>query len=225
MPTTLFPIVTASDYVPGTPFANSTNKMLSLTRGAGVQSQVDNTIAGLSSEIVTSGNTVQCVGGTTSMSAGTSSPTAGNIVWISKALAAVTISGTITVNHRSAESAAQANYGASATVWALISGSANLLGVGGSVTELATAEAATNFNITPTSRTLSDGDRVVVVFHYGAAGGSSASGRTASFFYAGASGATGDSFVTFTETITEQGGAATVIPDVYTARPTADRRV
>jgi hypothetical protein len=124
----------------------------------------------------------------------------------------VTISGTITPNIRALESNGLANYGVGIEILRFPNGGsvpdATIVASVPVGLELGTSEAARTSNITPTSTAIATGDRIVIKIGWYAAGGTSASGRTATGFWNGASGATGDTFVTFAETLTEQ-----VIPD------------
>lgn len=212
MATTCFPITTATDYA-GAAVSSTSKKTLTIngTRGAGATTITDNTAAGLAAQPLTTTSTpFSAVGANGGSTPGfdvlilASTP----ICWITPALSAVTIAGSITVNFRGSESNAMANYGGGAGLFQISGDTATLIGAGGNSTEFGTSEAARSFTITPTSTALADGDRLCIYFLYGGAGGSSASGFTASFVYAGASGATGDVFVTFTETLAAQGGAA-----------------
>lgn len=175
------------------------HRALSLTRGAGVVSTVDSTLSAAT--------------GTRIEGWGFKNSAAKEIWWISEPLNAVTISGTITPNIRALESNALANYGVGISISVLPSpgtGAESVLIVPETAVglELGTSEAARTSSITPTSTAISTGDRLIVHIWWYAAGGTSASGRTATGFWNGASGATGDSFVTFTEALTE-----VVVPD------------
>lgn len=190
--------------------ATSTFRVLSAARGSGVVSRVDATSAGLPTT-VSEANVTALTGVGMNGTTGTWVDT-GALVFISAPVNAFTLAGTITVNARAAESAAQANYGIGASIhyeadengstpgdWG---GASAALGVGQNTTELGTSEAARSISITPTSTDLPQGARLILVLVWCSAGGTSTSGRTATAFYNGASGATGDCFVTFTETIT-----------------------
>lgn len=219
MATTLFPtnVVTpngqANTNPPGSSLLGVSYFSLSFARGSGVVSVGPiATTTGLGTVNGASGTFASINNENVNMQAGTTIEawTGGSsIFFISGPLAAVAISGTITVNHRSLESAAQANYAAQAFVYRLPgygpnAGVGATIGRGGNTTELGTAEAARSITITPIAGSLlNDGDRIMVVFAYGSpAGSTSASGRTTTFFYNGTtSAASGDSFITFTETI------------------------
>jgi hypothetical protein len=70
-------------------------------------------------------------------------------------------------------------------------------------TELGTSEAAANFTVTPTSTTFAKGDRIVCCPHAANATSSMAAGFTFTFWYDGpTAAASGDSYITLTETIT-----------------------
>jgi hypothetical protein len=221
MATTLFPTNAASSQTSNQWASTGVKKVLGFTRGSGATTATDNTISSLATIPISGGGLYQQAGaGATSSSqigsGGNLTLIATSLVWITEPLNAVTVAGTITVNSRAFESAAAANYGAHAVVgYIKVSPLRNnvVFGFGGNTTELGTAEAATSISITPTSTALAAGDMLYVVLGYASAGGTSSSGRTASVVYAGtAGGASGDTFVTFTETITVQATAA--IPDV-----------
>lgn len=138
-----------------------------------------------------------------------------NIVWFSPPLQAVTISGTVTFNFWMAESNMAANAGAVVSVEWYDEAGTTFLGTmvtnSAKGTELpVTTRAAQNWTASPTSRTLSDGDRIRIIVKIDDAGGSMATGHTVTLGYDGnTAAADGDSFVTFTETLTEfTGGGA-----------------
>lgn len=221
MATKFFPTTGATTRTASSPasWPLATLRKLSLTQGAAATSVTDATIASLSTIPVSAGGIVgQWGAGSISFTvqSGTTAEgvNAATLIWISEPLNAVTVSGTITVNHRSNESNAMANYGAMAFVYKILAGNgaASKIGWAGNTTELGTTEAATSISIIPTSTALADGDMLAVVLGYAAAGGTSASGFTASGFYNGAAGATGDTFVSFTEAITEQTIPPPVVP-------------
>jgi hypothetical protein len=127
---------------------------------------------------------------------------------------AVTISGTITANVWMSESNMSANVGATCSVDRYSSAGSFISGVASAAKSIelpVTTRAAQNWTITPTSRTFSDGDLLVIQIQ-GAAVGTMASGFTFDLGYDGATGAAdGDSWVQFTETITEFTAAAQVV--------------
>ena len=216
MSTTFFPTNTASTATTTDWTHSPTVLLLSLTRGAGAQTVTDNTIALLSSTFG-AGQAPQIWGNANTQTIGSPACTdllAGSLVFVTNPLNAVSIVGgsTLTTNIRALESNAMANYGPGCTVYKMPAngGSCTFIGGTGVPTEYGTTEAAfTPAVIHASTVALADGDRLVVFFgHVGV--GSSASGFTASGFYAGASGATGDTFITFNETITEQVIAAQV---------------
>jgi len=181
-----------------------THKGLSLTRGAAAATQTDNTIAGSGA-----GSEIAGWGGTSFLN---------GLLFISEPLDAVNISGTITANLRASESNAMANYGVAIHIFAIdatgqVQDSSGAVSFSNQGTELGTSEAARSWNPTIFSSPIvvPSGGRLLVILEWGETGGTSASGFTASGFYDGLSGATGDTFVTFTEAITVQ-SAATFIP-------------
>lgn len=145
-------------------------------------------------------------------------PPDATIIWISEPLNAVTISGSITYNIRALESANQANYGLSSALYKVAAGNGAATRFNSSVsntnpTELGTSESAQIWSFAPTSTAFADGDMLALMLVYVAKGGTSASGRTSTGFWAGTtSGASGDTFLTFTETITAQTVASTARP-------------
>jgi hypothetical protein len=177
-----------------------TKKALSLTRGASAVSQADATVAGIGT------GTEICAWG----SATGEFPN--GLVFISEPLNGVTLSSSITSNIRASESNAMANYGVGFRVYRKSSGTGDLTQAGSSgldSTELGTSEAArTAGTVSPGGAVVADGERLVILLSWAAAGGTSASTYTATGFYNGLSGATGDTFITFAETITEQSAAA-----------------
>lgn len=128
-----------------------------------------------------------------------------NVIWVSDPLAAaVTISGTVTLNLRAAESSSSANAAINCRVMRINGSTAALTQVlkTARTTELGTSEGAANFTATPTSTAFSAGDRIALIPFIDDAG-TMASGFTATFYYAGTSaGNSGDSYVTFNEDIT-----------------------
>lgn len=206
----MFPTNTASTRSTTTFTNGVTYKVLDFSRGAGAQTQTDNTVASLGAIVNGNGVAIAPWGAGVSYTTATpDNPPAGTLVWISEPIAAVTISGSITYNIRGLESNAMANYGAVAALYRVAAGNGaasqqafNFTINNASPAEFGTTEAALNFSFTGASRTFSDGDMIALVLTFVTSGSPSASGFTASGFYAGASGATGDTFVTFTETIT-----------------------
>jgi len=135
----------------------------------------------------------------------------GTVVWLSKPLNAVTISGSLTVNLRALESSMAANQ--QSGIWIR-----RYTNAGDPTTdyiidetlpsgvEMGTAEAAQNWSATPFSTAIPAGDRIgcnVFAIEIGVG----VTGHTHTLFFDGpTAGASGDSFITFTETITEQAG-------------------
>lgn len=181
---------------------------LALTRGAGVASQGSNTVTGLSTSLPTDGT--YAGGGTvtqssTATSGFTSTSLGDGQVWISNPINQVTISAAPTANIRALESNAMANYGCGVYIFRWNGADLTVIATGVNTTELGTTEAARAITTTLVATTvIEQGARLVVVPVWVSAGGTSASSFTSSLFIAGtSSGASGDTFVTFTETITE----------------------
>ncbi len=183
MATTLFPTSVASD------LGGAGQKSLSASRGLISVNAVTNDVASGTNLPVTD------VGGGQALT------------WLSTLLQAVTISGTITVNIRGKESAAQANCGAGILVERcdslgnVISAILNDVTVPSVITEYSTSDAAKNGTFTPTSTTLVDTDRIKITLKVRNVG-TMGSGHTITNTYAGpTAAAAGDTFVTFTETL------------------------
>lgn len=117
--------------------------------------------------------------------------------------AAVTISGTVTVNVWAVESAAQANAGFRLKLFRLQpGGTKTLFATLDRGAELPTTIAAQNYTGTPTSTAFSIGDRIVMEPYITNAGGNMGANRTCNMTYnGGTAGASGDSYVTFNETV------------------------
>ncbi len=216
MATTFYPTATASSATSSSWTNSPTVRLLSLSRGAGVQTKTDNTVASLGTSFGTGQvNAAWGAAAGSTISATTDWPT-GTLLFVTNPLDAIFVDLAATVNARALESSTMANYIVGAQVYRLPSGggATSLAATGfGSGVELGTTEAAASFGLNMNT-TLSAGDRLVLVLVY-AGIGTSASGFTASGFYAGTSGgASGDTFITFGETITEQSAAAAslVIP-------------
>jgi hypothetical protein len=137
-----------------------------------------------------------------------------NLAFWTPPLNAVTISAsTVTCNLWMSESNMSANVGARIDVFWYSNDGLTNKGVIGSFSrgvELpVTTRAAQNFTGTATSRSILAGDRIAL-FWYGAAVGTMAAGHTFNGAWAGSTGgADGDSWVEFTETITEQSAGST----------------
>lgn len=134
----------------------------------------------------------------------------------------ITISGNITVSVRARETNASANAGISTTISMIDPSSAEtVIGTAsfGAPTELTTTDAAKSITVTPSSTFVPAGNRLILdfdVINVGTMGGA----QTVRVTYGGnSSGASGDTFVTFTEAISfetegeylqgsEHGGAA-----------------
>lgn len=131
------------------------------------------------------------------------------MLWFSAPLSAgVTISGTITPNIWGYESNNACNCGFRYEVlrWDVQRGGiVSSLGIstGDATTEWGTsAQVRTAPTLTPTSTAFNIGDRIVIVmYNDDASGVTEASGRSWTLDYNGATGVDGDSYLTFTETI------------------------
>lgn len=146
-------------------------------------------------------------------------------IWVTEPIASnVTVSGTITHNLWGRESNAMANFGACASVWeydnagnslnALVSTAGGASFADG--VEYGTTSALRDWNATPTSRLIDAGNRLAVILYHGGIA-SPASGFTLDMTVgATTGGVSGDSFITFTETITVEGGAVADDPPAYT---------
>lgn len=192
MATKLYLIETLSDIDPDADI----NRKASLTAGdgSGLKTDVANTTA--------SGTQVQM----TDTAGGT------KVMWISAPLNAVTISGSITFNFWMSENNMSANVGPKCSVfWMNAAGTVSngiivSGGTGGaSGVELpVTTRAAQNYPAgSVTSQSIPTGDRIAI-YLYGGNVGVMATGFTFDLGYNGTTGAAdGDSWVQFTETITE----------------------
>jgi hypothetical protein len=118
----------------------------------------------------------------------------------------VTISGTITPNFWMSESNMSANVGAQVIIDRCNSTGTFISTVLNSEkgTELpVTTRDAQNWAPTPTSTDFNDGDYIRVRIYGNDVGAGMASGHTFTLGFGGGSGSADDSYVTFTETITE----------------------
>jgi len=134
----------------------------------------------------------------------------GPIEWLSPPLAAgVTISGSITFNIRAKHAGTDANAAPRVVIervdktGAIVS---TVISDAITTVELTGSEAAYNWSNTPTSTTFAEGDRIRIrVAFDDSFGGAQAqvTGQTLTFYFSGpTAAATGDSYVTFTETLT-----------------------
>jgi hypothetical protein len=172
------------------------------SRGAGVQTDVTNTVAGFTAPI----QVTDTAGGTV-------------VDWFTRPLTAFTLGGAVRVNVRGLESlnanagprcevAVVAGDGTGASVWAT--------GGSGTLPEFTTSEAARSFLIAGDDTAISDGQRLRIRFYIDDADtgytAGMAAGGTVTLYYAGAAAATGDTYLTFTQTLTEFVAAADVVP-------------
>jgi len=146
--------------------------------------------------------------------------------WISPPLAVdVTISGTITFNIRFSESDMMANIGPQVLLEVIraddltTDDSNKLETIVNSEygTEAGTSEGANNWTASPTSTVVRKGDRLRARVLGNDAGGTMGTGYTFSFYFDGPTGgASGDSFITFTETFSfaaDPGGTIVYLTD------------
>jgi len=130
-------------------------------------------------------------------------------IWLSAPLASgVTISGTITPNLWGLESANQCNCGARYEVlrWSVAAGGiVSSLGIStdGGVTEWGTSAAVrTSPTLTPTSTGFSTGDRIaLVIYNDDGNGVTEGNGRNWTLDYDAGTGVDGDTYLSFTETL------------------------
>ena len=177
------------DHTPPGNLSADEDDLLQLVRDTGFNSNNQNTVAGPTSGIQTASGV----------------PT--NISWWTNPLDAVTISGTITFNIWMAENNMSANVGPQFILDRVDGAGAFISTIVNSergVEVPVTTRAAQNWTASPTSTTLAAGDRIRCrVFANDV--GTMASGFVWTWSSGGSSaGADGDSFVTFTETVTEQ---------------------
>ncbi len=195
--TQIFPTDSASDVATA-----SVDREAWTARGAGVQTDVTNTAAG------------------PTVALQTTDTAAGTVVdWFTKPLTAFTLGGAVRCNIRAfedgpggtgavadagivAEVAVVNNDGTGAVVWAL----------GMAFPELtATTETAMSFLVAGDDLSVTAGQRLRIRLYIddggnggiGGTDGQMAVGHTVTTYYAGAAGATGDTYLTFTQTLTE----------------------
>lgn len=175
------------------------------SRGAGVQTDVTNTAAGPTAKI----QVTDTAGGTA-------------VSWFTKQLAATTLSGPVLVNVRGLESNFAANASLLCEIARVDSDGTNpsVWGLNGEL-ELGSTEEVRSFWVTGDDLAISDGQRLRIRLfiddaYFGANTAelnSLAASHTVTSHYAGTSGgASGDAFVTFTQTLTEFVVAAPRVP-------------
>ena len=171
------------------------------TQGSAKVTAVTNSIAGaVGSQYFPSGTTGHII---------TKTAGAARTLWITDPLASgVTISGTITPNLWGLESAAQCNCGARYEVlrWSVATGGiASSLGLSsdGGLSEWGTSAAVrTAPTLTPTSTAFNVGDRIVIVIYNDDGNGvTEANGRNWTLDYDAGTGVDGDTYLSFTESI------------------------
>jgi len=160
------------------------------SRGAGVQTDVTNTVTGWVPPIQV-----------TDTAAGTP------VDWFTKKLAAFTLGGAVRVNARIAspgqrttircEIAKISADGSTVTEWGATSW-------GERANSLPATEAAASFLVSGDDLAVADDERIRIRFLTDdSPDGASTSGTTVTLYYAGASGATGDTFVTFSQSLSQ----------------------
>ena len=192
--TTIYPTDTASAVSTA-----SVDREAWTSRGAGVQTDVVTSVTGWTAPI----QYTDTAGGTV-------------VDWFTKQLAAFTLGGAVRVNARAGfagsslavvrcEIARVASDGTSATVWGATTNA--ILGGYGN------AEAARSFLVGGDDLAVSDGQRLRVRFYLDDGGRPMASGNACTLYYAGTSGgASGDTYLTFTQTLTEYSASQTATP-------------
>ena len=152
-------------------------------------------------------------------------------IWLSAPLSGgVTVSGTVTPNLWGLESASQCNCGARYQVlrWSVAEGGiVSSLGISsdGGLTEWATSAAVrTAPTLTPTSTAFVTGDRIVMVIYNDDGNGvTEASGRNWTLDFDKGTGVDGDTYLSFTETISFSGDTNNARPLPLVARPSWPR--
>lgn len=183
--TTVYPTATVSDVTSGL----AASKEMWLARGGGVATAVTNTEAGWSTGV----NITETAG-------------VNLVAWYTKPLEAFVLQAPVLVNLRGSESSASANVAFSAEIAVVnTAGSgATQFGITAHPVELGTSEGGVTFYIAGSDLAVQRLQRLRLrVFLEDPSEVAMANGFTATVFYAGSSGATGDSFVTFGQTITE----------------------
>jgi hypothetical protein len=164
-------------------------------RGSGVVNDVTNAVAGWTAPI----QVTDTAGGTV-------------VDWFTNRLQAFTLTGMAVANIRALESAATVNGsircevarvdndGTNATIWASWLMSANNARFG----ELGTSEAAETVNVSGDDLAISDGQRLRIRLYVDDWASAAMAAGTATVFYNGTSAAaSGDSYITFAQTLTE----------------------
>lgn len=159
---------------------------------------------------VTRASTTRGTVATSNVRTVTAGPTAGQEIgsvtsFISAPLAAdVTISGSITFNIRMSESTAAVNAGAQCIIERINSVGAvasTLINSESGVELSAVGERAETWSASPTSTVFHKGDRIRIRVAANDAGGTLAAGQVTMWYDGPTAAATGDSYVTFTETL------------------------
>lgn len=143
--------------------------------------------------------------------------------WITPRLNAVTIAGSITTNLRMAEDAMATNNGARVRIYRCSANGTILSTILDSAkgVEFGTAEAAQNWAATPgASVDIAAGERIAVQVWVTQTGGTSTGGVDTLWWAGTSAGASGDSYVTFTETLSQYTGL-TIAPSSVTSAEAA----
>lgn len=164
----------------------ATKRQLWQDRGSGVTTAVRNTVAGWAAPTawtITGGGAA--------------------VQWRTPTLTAATLVSPVLVNVRALVSSAAANTSIRAQLWRVTTAGGQVL-IGGTThpTALTITEAVYAFYVAGTDTALLDGERLDLYFYVDdSSAAASASGQTATIEFAGAAGATGDSFVTLGQTL------------------------
>jgi hypothetical protein len=190
----VFPTDTVSDVATA-----SVDREAWTSRGAGVQTDITNTAAGWTAPI----QVTDTAGGTV-------------VDWFTKALAAFTLGGAVRCNIRGLESNIAANATARVEI-AVVAGDGTGAVAWGATTyqqELTTSESALSFLVSGDDVAVTAGQRlrIRVLIDDASESGTMAASQTVTTYYAGTSGgASGDTYLTFTQTLTENAAATSLL--------------
>lgn len=164
------------------------------SRGAGVQTDVRNTAAGFTAPL----QVTDTAGGTV-------------VDWFTKGLTAFTLGGAVRCNVRGLESNLAANASFQVQIAVVDNDGTNpvVWGIGKASAELATTESAQSFLVAGDDLSVTNDQRIRIRisiddFADGSVSSTMAAGQTVTLHYAGTSGgASGDTYFTFTQSLTE----------------------